>query len=249
VCYFSARIDRQSCIPRKSSIPVRLNMKIRLAALGLLLLAASFPTLGDTISGSVTGGTALTADGIFVKLTLPLENPFGPPNSVGNDNFQSPNLFAFDEAQNIVLTASLTVDVGTSPIAARTVVSSQYVFFDPGPTQHMIGIVDFDANILGIITTTADLASSDFLAAAGVNYLNPANRGLEAGDSPTISGSKQILFDVSASSPGDYIRVITAASPTTNPMPEPSSLALLTAALLLFAFLFAIRFRDHVRLG
>jgi hypothetical protein len=47
-------------------------------------------------------------------LTVPLANPFGLPDSVGNDNFQSPNLFEFDEDQNILLTAPLVVNVGSS---------------------------------------------------------------------------------------------------------------------------------------
>jgi hypothetical protein len=33
-------------------------------------------------------------------------------------------------------------------------VVSHYIFFDPGPTQEMIGTVDFDSDILGIITST-----------------------------------------------------------------------------------------------
>jgi hypothetical protein len=112
---------------------------------------------------------------------------------VGNNTFQSPNLFGFDEDQNILLAAPLTVDVGTSPIPAGTVVASHYIFFDPGPSQHVIGTVNFDSDVLAIITGTANLAASDFLANTGVNYLNPNNRGLEAGDSITISGPRQIL--------------------------------------------------------
>ena len=59
------------------------------------------------------------------------------------------------------------------------------------------------------MTSTATLAASDFLANTGVNYLNPGARGLEPGDSVTINGPKQILFDTFASSPGDYVRVLT----------------------------------------
>jgi hypothetical protein len=169
----------------------------------------------------VTGGTALTAGGVFVKLTVLLANPFGAPDSVGNDNFQSPNLFEFDEDQNILLTAPLVVNVGSSPIPAGTI-ASHYVFFDPGPTLHVIGTVDFDADILGIITTTNDLAASDFLANTGVNYLNPANRGLEVGDAVTISGPRQLLFETVASSPGDYVRVLTAFSPTAATPDRPA---------------------------
>ena len=200
----------------------------------LLMLAISVPASATSIGGTVTGGTALAAGGTFVKLTVPLANPFGPPNSVGNDNFQSPNLFEFDEDQNILLAAPLTVDVGASPIPAGTIVASHYVFFDPGPSEHIIGIVNFDSDILGIITSTNTLAASDFLANTGVNYLNPSARGLEAGDSVTISGPKQILFDTVASSPGDYVRVLTAFSPAAA-TPEPGSVALLAGGLLALA--------------
>jgi hypothetical protein len=73
--------------------------------------------------------------------------------------------------------------------------------------------VNFDSTVLGSITGTSELASSDFLAASGVNWLNPANRGLVAGDSVPISGAQQILFDTVASSPGEYARGITVDTP------------------------------------
>lgn len=190
--------------------------------LGLAVVASE--ASATIIAGTVTGGTALAAGGTFVKLVPPLSNPFGPPNSVGNDTFQSPNLFGFDEDQNILLGAPLAVDVGPSPLLAGTLVASHYVFFDPGPSQSMIGTVDFDSDVLAIITSTGLLAASDFLANTGVNYLNPGARGLEPGDSVTISGPRQILFDTTASTPGDYVRVLTAFSP--GAISEPGSLAL-----------------------
>ena len=209
-------------------------------AIASLALAASLPAAATIISGAVTGGSALTAGGTFVKLTVPLSNPFGAPDSVGNDNFQSPNLFGFDEDQNIVLTAPLSANVGMTTLPAGTTVASHYIFFDPGPTEKIIGTVDFDSPVLAIITSTTTLAASDFLANTGVNYLNPGNRGLEAGDSVTISGTNQILFDTTASSPGDYVRVLTAFSPGatgSTSAPEPPATALAASALALFALL------------
>jgi PEP-CTERM motif len=200
---------------------------ILISALAVALIAPS--ASATIIGGTVTGGTASTAGGVFVKLTVPLSNLFGPPNSVGNDSFQSPNLYGFDEDQNILLAAPLAVDVGSSPIPAGTYVASHYIFFDPGPSQSIVGTVDFDSDVLAIITSTGLLAASDFLANTGVNYLNPGLRGLEAGDSVTISGTRQILFDTVASTPGDYVRVLTAFSP--GAVPEPGTLALLGIAM------------------
>src|SRR5262245_40001463 len=138
-----------------------MKKSLTLAVLGFSFFLMVKPASSTIVGGTVTGGTAQAAGGTFVKLTPPLANPFGPPNSVGNDTFQSPNLFGFDEDQNIVLPAPLVVDVGSSPIPAGTTVASHYVFFDPGPTQTMVGTVDFDADVLAIITSTTNLNNSD----------------------------------------------------------------------------------------
>jgi hypothetical protein len=209
-------------------------MKKFCLTVALVLFIKSIPAPASIISGSVTGGTALTAGGTFLKLTVPLPNLFGPPDSVGNDNFQSPDLFGFDEDQNILLTAPLTVDVGASSLPAGTVVASHYIFFDPGPSEHVIGTVDFDSDVLAIITSTGNLAASDFLSNTGVNYLDPQARGLEAGDSVTISGPRQILFDTFASTPGDYVRVLTELSPS-EAVPEPGVVPLLGCGVVLLA--------------
>src|SRR5436190_295903 len=195
----------------------------RIQRIVLVLAAAAWltgPAAATIIDGNVTCCGAAT----FVKLTVPLANPFGPPNSVGNDTFQSPNLFGFDESQNTAVVGSaLVLDEfsGANMLPVGTIVASHYIFFDP-VNGHVVGTVNFDSDILGILTTTPHLAASDYLANTGVNYLNPAARGLEAGDSVTISGPRQILFDTFASSPGDYVRVLTEFSPTAA-VPEPGA--------------------------
>jgi hypothetical protein len=197
----------------------------------------------------VTGGSAQAAGGVFAKLTPPLANPQGAPNSVGNNTFQTPNLYGFDEDQNIVLSAPLVVDVGSSPLPAGSTIASHYVFFDPGPSQSIVGTVDFDSDVLAIITGRANLANSDFLANTGVNYLNPGARGLEGGDLVTISGPRQILFETSASTPGDYVRVLTTFSPGGETViPEPGSAALIFIGFTAVAAL-ALRARSRSRLS
>jgi hypothetical protein len=178
---------------------------------------------GTIIGGAVFGGTAFTGGGTFVKLAPPFSNPFGPAGSVGEDTFQSLNLYGFDEVQNVPVLSppatGLVTDVGMNNIAVGTMVSSHYIFFDPASVEDIIATVDFDSDVLAIITSTGNLLSSDYFAANLVNYLNPTARGLEAGDSVTISGLRQITFATSANSPGDYVRVITVSAPVTNPEP------------------------------
>ncbi len=195
----------------------------QIAVAGLLPLL-----LATTVSATIIGGDIIgsTSGGTFLKLSSPLPNLFGPPNSVGGDTFQSPNLFGFDEDQNILLTSPLMVNVGSNPIPIGTTVSSHFLFFDPGPTQHIFGTVDFDANVLAIITSMSYLFNSDFLANTGVNYLYQSVQGmLNPGDSVTISGPRQILVNLTDCTPGDFFRVLTASTPA--PVPEPATLHLL----------------------
>jgi hypothetical protein len=166
-----------------------------------------------TVTGGAVVGESPEPKGSFIKLSVPLGNPYGAANSVGADTFNSPNLYAFDEDQNIVLKADLDTDVGQNPIPAGKTIASHYVFFDPAGGTEIFGVVEFDSRVLAIITGTGTLAASDFLANTGVNYLNPSARGLEPGDYVTISGPKQIMFHTVASSPGDYVRVLTEFSP------------------------------------
>lgn len=172
--------------------------------------------------------------GVFVKLA-PGFTESTPDNTVGNDTFQSPNLWGFDEDQNIVLAAPLTVNIvpsGPLTLPTGTTVASHYIFYDP-TSGRVKGTVDFDSAIVAILTSTTNLAASDFLANTGVTYLNPSARGLETGDIVTISGPNQISVDFTASTPGDYIRVLTAYSPAA--VPEPGTSLLMAGGLALAA--------------
>jgi len=204
----------------------------------MFLMAAAVPASATILGGSINSG----APGAnFIKLGVPFTES-NPDNTVGNNTFQSIHLYGFDEDQNIVLTSTLTVDVvpsGPLTLPIGTTVASHYIFFDPATTTSIDGVVNFDSDIVAIITSTGNLLASDFLANTGVAYLNPGLRGLESGDSVTISGVRQIRFDTSAGTPGDYVRVLTEYSP--GAVPEPGTAALFVAAFGLAALRYARR--------
>lgn len=182
------------------------------AGLALALCASS-------ANAVVVGGMVTSGSGSFIEL-----DP-STGFSVGNDTFQDPNLYAFNEDQNISIPSEIQVNIGTNPQAGE-VVASHYVFFDPGPGTRQQGYVDFDADIFGVATSTAFLAASDFLINNAVTYLNPTLRGLESGDVVSIDpgNSKRLLVDWFAATPGDYVRVFTKESPTFDaPIPLPAA--------------------------
>ena len=111
------------------------------------------------------------------------------PFAVGADTFDTDDLYAFNEDQNITLIEPIRVDIGgcmtSGPrgdfIAAGTIVASHYVFFD-SINGIQYGYVDFDAPILGIAAMQDTMAATDFLANTDVTYLSLELRGLERGD-------------------------------------------------------------------
>ena len=206
-----------------------MNSKVLVSVLVICAFALPLAANATVIGGSVTGGDAATRGGTFVKLSLPLSS--SPANTVGSDNFDDWNLYAFDERQSVTLTSDLGVDMlwnTGSPglLTAGTVVSSHYVFFDPPGSAlvNQLGTVDFDSDILAVITSTSRLNNSDFLGLTAVNYVATGFRGLEAGDTVSISGPRTISLDWAAYSPGDYIRVLTPAS---SPVPAPGTFILM----------------------
>lgn len=218
--------------------PIRAGLAA-LTALGLAVSAQA-----TVIGGEVTGGAAKTQGGTFIKLGVPFTEST-PGNTVGNNTFQTPNLYAFDEDQNIDLVDPLDYDLtvggsygGGVPLNPGTLapgqtVASHYVFFDPGPSTTIEGYVEFDSDIVGVYIFTDSLFATDFLANTGVTYLNPGARGLEGPSADKIVTVSDRRIDISfrASTPGDYIRVLTQFSPGAE-VPEPLTGALVGAGLL-----------------
>lgn len=194
---------------------------------GLFLIAATGGAQASIVGGGLFDSAAKTQGGVFVEL----DGSTG--FTVGNDNFQDYNLYAFDEDQNISVTGTVNVNVGTAPMAGD-IVASHYVFYDaPGSsTTRQKGYVDFDADIYGVATSTPNLAASDFLANTSVTYLNPSLRGLENGDTISIDpgNSKRLLVNWASATPGDYVRVFTRFSPSAE-VPVPAAGLLLIGAL------------------
>jgi hypothetical protein len=164
------------------------------------------PTVATVIDGQILRQSGF---GEFVKLGT--DQQF----AVGNDTFDDCNLYAFDEDQNILLTAPIKVDIGSEVgvIPQGTVVASHYVFFDSISGVHH-GYVDFDAPILGVAVQQDTMAATDFLANTQVNYISEELRGLERGDHVWIDQENPTRLWVywAGSSPGDFIRVFTAQS-------------------------------------
>lgn len=173
-----------------------------------------------SVSAAVVDGMVTSGPGVFEEIV----DPTGL--SVGDNNQQSDNLFAFNEKQNFKLTSDLETDIGGT-ISSGTVVSSHYVFFDP-VRGFQEGFVDFDGPIIGIMTSVGTLLSSDFLGLDSVDYLSPALRGLESGDAVSINGGddSRLLVDWFASTPGDYIRVLTEGDLGVVPIPASGALLL-----------------------
>ncbi len=185
-------------------------------------------------------GAALSAQGAIVSFgasglleTNPANMKYGP-NPYGN-NF----LHLWNERQGYVLTSGLVVDavadgvytntaqLGTFTLAAGTRLDSHYIAYDP-VSNSQTGSITFSGRIIGIIVTSEvggdRLFTSDYLRLASVPNANVPGahyglRGLELNpDAFTINGNT-LTVRLSASTPGDGIRVLTA-----SPVPGPAAL-------------------------
>lgn len=192
------RIDRVDS--RERGIPMRKFFLVSGFAASLVL---SSPAAAAVEVGTVTGGNS---GGVFELKAPTADNKV----TVGQDNQQSPNLFAMNERQNVALLRNI------AGIRAGTIVSSHYVWFDPRGSSTVVGTVSFAHRILAVLTTRNQLSNTDYLGNPNAIYLNPSARGLENNDVVSFSGNTLNVTFLRASSPGDYVRVLTA-------VPEPST--------------------------
>jgi hypothetical protein len=153
-----------------------------------------------------------------------------PPSVVLNALESDTEARAFNERDDLALTAGLRVDI-TIPglydmntdltpgvIPAGTVVSSHYLYSDPVSTAARVfeGAIEFDQPILGIIISRRGLNESDaFLGALGTTYADNDARGLELGnDRLRLEVSRtRVVFRFSTAGFTDDIRVITIPTP------------------------------------
>lgn len=151
-----------------------------------------------------------------------------PPSAVFNDSYLTDVLVGYDEQQGYTLTSNLSVDflAATSSagiVSAGTTLDSHYFFLDP--VSFLIEdswTIDFDKPILAVITSTDLVFASDFLGATGTTYPGPfEKRGLEncdvCVDAVTLLDADTLSVSLHVTEPGDWFRVVTAASPVPVP--------------------------------
>jgi hypothetical protein len=211
----------------------------RACLMGVAAFLAAFQAHATIIGGGVTFGGG---NWIFIN------DPSGL--SVGADDFDDLHLRGFNEDQNIAVGSAVSAfsswnwnnatTSGTTAvnIANGTEVASHYIVFDPLNSATIEAYVEFDAAVLAIIVGTSTLNQTDTLINNSVTYKNPNLRGLENWqDWVRIDplDSNRIRLHFSASTPGDYIRVLTQHSPLAAPEPAISILLVLGLAFTGFA--------------
>lgn len=191
------------------------------ALAALAAAAAASTSSAEILGGAVTGGTS---GGMFVEVSP-------PPSEAGPDAFDSPDLIAFDELQDVVLIAPLPVSP-TRMIPAGTTVSSHYVAFDPATPSTIEGTVLFDEPIIAIIGDPLALdATEAIFGIATVEYTVGPAIGPDPSDPPDLflpapTDRQRLLVTAGANSPGDQVRVLTGFI-----IPEPASAVMVAVCL------------------
>jgi len=212
---------------------MRTSIALIITTTSLLMSIGANATLTDIIGCTGANSCVITT------------TPPNPIQSNPNDGI----LLAWDEVQNLTLTAPLRVDRvfdetasfisdagnGDFYIAAGTVISSHYLQWDPGngSSSSVQATIKLDSQVFAFITATQNLFDSDAaLGLPGLDYNDFGLRGLEAGDTTLFNGPNTDI-DWTASSPGDWTRLITAYSPGAE-VPIPASFLLFGSGLLGF---------------
>lgn len=173
--------------------------------------ASAVTTVDGTAAGSASGGPLVPV--LFEEITNPVTG-----QNVGDDPFNLPSLFFMREATNINVGPLSSI----VSLSADTMVDSFYILFDPettNPASTVVGEITFGQDILAIITDTDDLEATDSrFGRTDVDYRNDPFRGLEGNDSASFLDDT-LNVEYVATSPGDFIRVLTVAAP----VPEPST--------------------------
>ena len=132
------------------------------------------------VGGNVTGGSS---GGVFQQIS--------PPPDVAPNLFQSPNLIAFNELQDLeinsetIISPSLTLQPGDT-------ISSHYVVFDPNIGSTLQGLIEFDEPIIALIQTSSMIdATSPLFGAPVTNYT------MTPGFAPELSGNDSVIIDPS----------------------------------------------------
>ncbi|MDJ0772794.1 MAG: PEP-CTERM sorting domain-containing protein [Mastigocoleus sp. MO_167.B18] len=186
---------------------MKLFNKLTIAAVGIMLGMAASPAQA-AILGVSEGGTIIDAP----ESTL--------PNATVSDKMQG-----FNEKQNIFLEDDLAVK--GSFIQAGTLVNSHMIFLDSEQSSFLRKENikwTFDGEILGIMSDSGgnlENASQSLLGLEDTTYNKFGARGLEGGDSYSIKG-EELILTMQVTSPGDWIRVVTRATPES--VPEPTSM-------------------------
>jgi len=169
-----------------------------------------------------------------VQVTAPLSDV--RPNQTQNDDI----IWLFTEQTNYVLPSPLTVNI-TAPgsyssypsslvsiLPAGMRVDVYFMHFDPVHSRRRQGYVRFNTPILGVIVRKDQLFASNFLGVPGTLYPTSGDLiALENGqDKVNLSSDmKELSVNWFANTPGDRIRIITAA------IPEPSTMLLFALGL------------------
>jgi hypothetical protein len=189
------------------------------------------------VAGALALAGAISAAGVaraWIAAVQPAAILFTPP-SVVPGNPSAPDIWAFNEKQDVILPVPILLDVqpvnpgvklpaDLNPvwIPAGTCVSSHYVHYEDTVLSTVTGGVRYVRPILGVAVRQPTLDATNFLGRAGVAYPTAANCNAVAGvdcgmellpqDELRVDANRvQVRFE--AQTPGDRIRVVTAGDP------------------------------------